>query len=131
MVLAHTTTVVAAVQQETHAIPVVFVNVSDPIGAGLVTSLARPGANLTGVLQDERGIVGKWLLMLKEIVPRLERVPLVANPKSPLTSIFWTQHGQRHPRLRSKSYPALSRTPILTSNASLTRSGVYRMVAWS
>ena len=82
VVLAHTTTVVAAVQQEIHVIPVVFVNVSDPIGAGFVTSLARPGANLTGVLQYERGIVGKWLLMLKEIVPRLERVALVANPKT-------------------------------------------------
>jgi putative ABC transport system substrate-binding protein len=86
VVLAHTTTVVAAMQRETHTVPIVFVNVSDPIGAGFVTSLARPDANLTGVLQYERGIVGKWLLMLKEIEPRLERVALVANPKtSPYT----------------------------------------------
>jgi putative tryptophan/tyrosine transport system substrate-binding protein len=82
VVLAHTTTVVAAVQRQTHLIPIVFVNVSDPIGSGFVTSLARPDANLTGVLQYERGIVGKWLSMLKEIVPRLERVAIVANPKT-------------------------------------------------
>jgi len=58
----------------------VFVNVSDPVGAGFVVSLAKPGANLTGVLQYEPGIVSKWLSMLKEIAPRMQRVALVANP---------------------------------------------------
>jgi putative tryptophan/tyrosine transport system substrate-binding protein len=82
VLLGHTTPVVAALQQETREIPVVFVNVSDPIGEGFVTSLARPGTNLTGVLHYEPGIVGKWLAMLKEIAPRLERVALVANPKT-------------------------------------------------
>jgi putative tryptophan/tyrosine transport system substrate-binding protein len=63
-------------------IPIVFVNVSDPIGSGFVASLARPGENFTGVLQYEASVVGKWLAMLKEIAPRLERVAVVANPKS-------------------------------------------------
>src|SRR5262249_54273012 len=57
VVLAHTTTVVAAVQRESQETPVVFVGVSDPIGSGFVTSLARPNANLTGVMQYEQGIV--------------------------------------------------------------------------
>ena len=53
-----------------------------PIGSGFVASLARPGGNFTGVLQYEASVVGKWLAMLKEIAPRLERVALVANPKT-------------------------------------------------
>ena len=82
VILAHTTQVAAALQRESRQIPIVFVNVSDPIGAGFVTSLARPGGNITGVLQYEAGVVGKWLGMLKEIAPRLERVALVGNPKT-------------------------------------------------
>lgn len=72
----------AALQRETHAISIVFVSVSDPVGSGLVASLARPGGNLTGVMQYEAGIAGKWLAMLKEIAPRLVRVAIIANPKT-------------------------------------------------
>ena len=82
VILAHTTQVAAALQRESRAIPIVFVNVSDPIGSGFVASLARPGGNFTGVLQYEASVVGKWLAMLKEISPRLERVAIVANPKT-------------------------------------------------
>ena len=85
VILAHATGNAAALQQETRAIPIVFVNVSDPIGAGFVTSLARPGGNLTGVLHYEASIAGKWLAMLKEITPRLARAALVGNPKVMLT----------------------------------------------
>jgi putative ABC transport system substrate-binding protein len=70
-----------ALQRETRTIPIVFVNVSDPIGMGFVASLPRPGGNLTGVLHYEATIVGKWLAMLKEIAPRLTRAALLANPK--------------------------------------------------
>ena len=59
VILAHTTQVAAALQRESHAIPIVFVNVSDPIGSGFVASLARPGGNFTGVLQYEASVVGK------------------------------------------------------------------------
>jgi ABC-type uncharacterized transport system substrate-binding protein len=82
VILAHGATIAAAVQRETQEIPVIFVNVSDPIGSGFIKSMARPGANLTGVMQYEPGIVSKWLSMLKEIAPRMERVAVVANPKS-------------------------------------------------
>ena len=82
VILAHTTPVAVALQRESRVIPIVFVNVSDPIGSGLVASLARPGGNFTGLLLYEAGVVGKWLAMLKEIAPRLERVALVANPKT-------------------------------------------------
>ncbi len=82
VILAQTTAITAALQRESRAIPIVFVNVSDPVGAGLIASLARPGGNLTGMLLYEEGIAGKWLAMLKEIAPRLARVAFLANPKS-------------------------------------------------
>jgi putative ABC transport system substrate-binding protein len=82
VIVAVTTPVVATLQRETRAIPIVFTSVSDPIGAGFVASLARPGGNLTGVLLFEAGIMGKWLEMLKEIAPRLTRAALIGNPKT-------------------------------------------------
>jgi ABC-type uncharacterized transport system substrate-binding protein len=82
VILAHTTAVTAALQRETHNIPIVFVNVSDPIGSGFIANLARPGGNITGVLHYEPGIVGKWLGLLKEIAPDLTRIELLGNPKT-------------------------------------------------
>jgi putative tryptophan/tyrosine transport system substrate-binding protein len=82
VIVAVTTPVVATLQRETRAIPIVFTSVSDPIGAGFVASLARPGGNLTCVLLFEAGIMGKWLEMLKEIAPRLTRAALIGNPKT-------------------------------------------------
>jgi putative tryptophan/tyrosine transport system substrate-binding protein len=81
VILAEGTSTVAAFRRHTRAIPVVFVAVSDPIGSGFIASLARPGGNVTGVMQYEASITGKWLAMLKEIAPRLGRAALVANPK--------------------------------------------------
>jgi putative tryptophan/tyrosine transport system substrate-binding protein len=81
VLLAYTTPVAAAFVRESRAVPIVFVNVSDPIGSGLVAGLARPGGNLTGLLLYEEGIAGKWLAMLKEIAPGLSRAALIANPK--------------------------------------------------
>jgi putative tryptophan/tyrosine transport system substrate-binding protein len=88
VIVAHAAQVAGALHKETHTIPVVFVNVSDPIGAGFIASLARPGGNLTGVLHYEVGIVGKWLAMLKEIAPRLTRAALLADPRSPIYTYF-------------------------------------------
>ena len=88
VILAHTSQVTGALQRETRVIPIVFVNVSDPIGAGFVSNLARPSGNLTGLLQYEEGIIGKWLSFLKEIAPSLIRVALVADPRSPAYDYF-------------------------------------------
>jgi putative ABC transport system substrate-binding protein len=82
VIIAHSTPVAAALKGESQIIPIVFVSVSDPIGSGFVASLARPGGNLTGMLLYEDGITGKWLAMLKEIAPWIERAALVANPKT-------------------------------------------------
>ena len=72
----------AALQKETATIPIVFTYVIDPIGAGFIASLARPGGNLTGIMAYEPSIVGKWLQMLKEIAPQTKRVALLGNPKT-------------------------------------------------
>src|SRR5215831_17149168 len=80
VILGHTPGGTVALQRETHTIPIVFVNVSDPIGLGFIATLPRPGGNLTGVLHYEATIAGKWLAMLKEIAPRLTRAALLANP---------------------------------------------------
>jgi putative tryptophan/tyrosine transport system substrate-binding protein len=81
VLLAHATPVAAAFQRESRTTPIVFVGVSDPVGSGLVESLARPGGNLTGFLLYEEGVTGKWLAMLKEIAPGLSRAALIANPR--------------------------------------------------
>jgi putative ABC transport system substrate-binding protein len=81
LILAHTTLVTAALQQQSRTIPIVFVGVSDPIGEGFVSSLARPGSNLTGFALYEASVAGKWIGMLKEIAPQLVRVGVIANPK--------------------------------------------------
>src|SRR6516225_7692994 len=81
VLFAIATPIAVAFQRETRTIPIVFISVSDPIGSGLVASLARPGGNLTGLLLYEEGITGKWLAMLKEIAPGLSRAALIANPK--------------------------------------------------
>ena len=116
-VLAHTTTVVAAVQRESQGTPVVFVGVSDPIGSGFVNSLARPNANLTGVIQYEQGIVSKWLSMLKEIAPHIERVALVANPKTSPYNYFLNAARAAAPSLSIEIVP----TPIENSAADIER----------
>jgi putative ABC transport system substrate-binding protein len=73
---------VAALQQATRTIPIVFVSVFDPVAAGFVPSLARPGGNMTGFASEEYGISGKWLELLKEIAPRVKRVGVLRDPNS-------------------------------------------------
>jgi len=73
------TQMAVALRRETDAIPIIFTGVVDPIGSGLVASLARPGGNLTGTLLNEEGIASKWLAMLKEIAPSTERVAILSN----------------------------------------------------
>jgi putative tryptophan/tyrosine transport system substrate-binding protein len=81
VIFVQTTPLAVALQRENGTIPAVFVNVSDPIGSGLVASLARPGGNFTGVMLYEEGIVGKWLALLKEIAPSVTRAAVMADPK--------------------------------------------------
>ena len=81
-ILGHSTPVVRALMQATRTIPIVFVSVSDPIGSGFVASMARPAGNMTGFTILPATITGKYLSMLKEMVPQLARVAILYNPDS-------------------------------------------------
>jgi putative tryptophan/tyrosine transport system substrate-binding protein len=72
----------AALQAETRTIPIVFAWVSDPVGSGFVSSLAHPGGNITGFLNIEASVVGKWLTLLREIAPQVSRIGFLYNPQT-------------------------------------------------
>jgi putative ABC transport system substrate-binding protein len=80
VILASASPSVAALQRVTHDLPIVFANVIDPVGAGFVASLARPGGNTTGFTSFEYSISSKWLELLKELAPGLQRVAVVRDP---------------------------------------------------
>jgi putative tryptophan/tyrosine transport system substrate-binding protein len=83
VLLASGTMSVAAVQHVTRTLPIVFAQVSDPVGAGLVETLARPGSNTTGFMNFEYSLSGKWLELLKQIAPSVTRVGVLRNPANP------------------------------------------------
>ena len=76
-------TVVAALLQASRTVPIVFAHVVDPVGAGFVASLARPGGNATGFTASEYGLSGKWLELLKEIAPRVTRAAVLRDAAIP------------------------------------------------
>ena len=81
VLLGHTVNIAAALQKETSAIPIVFVSLADPIGSGFIASMARPGGNMTGLMTFEPSIAGKWVSMLKDVVPGIRRAVFMANPE--------------------------------------------------
>jgi len=82
VIVARSTPVLRAVVAETSTIPAVFIAVSDPVGDGFAASLARPGGNITGFTNVESAMAGKWVELLKEIVPGLQRVTFMFNPQT-------------------------------------------------
>ena len=80
VILATASPTVAAMQAVTRTVPIVFAHAVDPVGAGFVDSLARPGGNATGFVLFEYGISAKWLELLKEIAPGVTRVAVLRDP---------------------------------------------------
>jgi putative ABC transport system substrate-binding protein len=80
VILAPGNTTVGPLLQATRAVPIVFTTLLDPVGAGFVESLARPGGNATGFIAFEYGLSGKWLELLKQIAPSLTRVAILRDP---------------------------------------------------
>ena len=82
VILTRSTLVTAAVLRETRTIPTVFVVVSDPVGDGFVSSMARPGGNVTGFTNVEASLCGKWVQLLREVDPRATRIGVLYGPKT-------------------------------------------------
>jgi putative ABC transport system substrate-binding protein len=93
-IFANGTPIVTALQRESSTIPIVFAGVADPIGSGFVASLPRPGGNITGVMQYEASVTGKWLAMLKEIAPSLVRAAFVADPETATFYDYYLREGK-------------------------------------
>jgi putative ABC transport system substrate-binding protein len=88
IILTNGTPATVAVQRETRTIPIVFVNVSDPVASGLVARLDRPSGNITGFATFEASLGGKWLELLSEIAPGLKRAAIMFNPDVAPVSTF-------------------------------------------
>jgi len=82
VIIGQSTPVVAALKQATSTIPIVFAVLNDPVGQGLIASLARPGGNITGFTFIDFPITGKWLELLKEVAPAVGRAALIFNPET-------------------------------------------------
>jgi putative ABC transport system substrate-binding protein len=80
LILTQNTPITAAVLQQTRTIPIIFANVSDPVGSGFVAGLPRPGGNVTGLIDIDASMAGKWLGLLKEVAPRVARIAFLFNP---------------------------------------------------
>jgi putative ABC transport system substrate-binding protein len=97
VLFASATTALVALQQATRTVPIVFAQVTDPVGAGFVQSLARPGGNITGLTQHEFSIGVKWIELLKQIAPRVARVAVLYGPDNPATAGYLHEIGAAAP----------------------------------
>jgi putative ABC transport system substrate-binding protein len=89
VLISRSTPTTAALKRESDSIPIVFVNVTEPVEQGFVQSLARPGGNITGFTNFESMIGGKWLQLLKEVDPRIARIAIIFNPQTaPFAGLF-------------------------------------------
>ena len=115
-----------ALKQATQTIPIVFVGVSDPIGDGLVTNLSKPGGNITGFSSFDAVMAGKWLQILKEIVPSLARVAVMFNPDTAPHSIFWPALETAAPSVGVKLVRAIVYDKAAIESAIAALAGPFR-----
>jgi putative tryptophan/tyrosine transport system substrate-binding protein len=108
LIVAHTTPVVAALKQQTRTIPIVFIQVSDPIGSGFIAGFAEPGGNITGFTNLESSMSSKLMELLKEIAPGITRIALMFNPETAPAggSYFLRPVEAAAPALKVKIIPA-------------------------
>jgi ABC transporter substrate binding protein len=101
VILSHSTPTTVALLQQTRTIPIIFGIVSDPVGSGFVASLARPGGNATGFTNLEASLAGKWLELLKEVAPHVNRVAFLFNPVTATYAEYYLtpfKAGRSHPQ---------------------------------
>jgi ABC-type uncharacterized transport system substrate-binding protein len=127
LIVGHTTPVVAALKQQAAAIPIVFVQVSDPVGSGFIASFAEPSGNITGFTNLESSMSSKLVELLKEVAPAITRIALLFNPQTAPTggSYFLHPVEAAAPALKVKIVPAPvhNAAEIDTAITALTREG--------
>jgi putative ABC transport system substrate-binding protein len=92
LIVTQNTPTTALMLQQTRTIPIIFANVSDPVGSGFVAGLPRPGGNVTGFIDMEGSMAGKWLELLKEVAPRVTRVAFLFNPATAPFAEYYLNH---------------------------------------
>ena len=124
VIVVETTVGVAALARESRTIPMIFVNVSDPVGSGVVANLARPGGNITGFMSNEPTLGGKWPELLKEIAPGILRVGFLFNPITAPYSEAFLRHAENTGRslgLEVTASPVSNDSDIERAIATLAR----------
>ena len=106
VIFAGPTNVVLPLQQETRSIPIVFVRVADPLGQGIVESLARPTGNVTGFSNPDFLLIGKWLQILKDVAPSTTRVGMMSSTMNAVSALYY--------RSFETLAPSLAMTPVDT-----------------
>jgi putative ABC transport system substrate-binding protein len=134
VVLVHGSPAALAATRATQTIPIVFVNVADPVGAGFVPSLARPGGNVTGFLNIEPSIGSKWLELLRGMAPGMTRTAVLNDPTNPATSPFLRAIEAAGPSFRIEIVTTDVRAPddierAIESSARTSNSGLIVLPA--
>ena len=114
VLIASATSPLSELQKATSSIPIVFAQVTDPVGAGFVKSLAQPGGNITGFTQHEFSIAIKWIELLKELAPQIEHVGLIYDPHNPATGGYRAVVKANAPpfRVQVSEYPVRNSVEI-------------------
>jgi len=130
VIVALTTPVAGEAQRATATIPIVFTYASDPVRTGLVTSLAKPGGNITGYSDITADLVQKRLALLKEVIPTVTRVGVLENPGNPGTEIAWSelQQAARQLGLELHRSDVRKADEFETAFAALTKAGVGAVI---
>jgi putative tryptophan/tyrosine transport system substrate-binding protein len=132
VLLSRSTPATMALRSETDAIPIVFVNIAEPVESGLAQTLARPGGNVTGFTNFESSIGGKWLQLLKEVDPRISRVGMIYNPQTaPFGKLFLRTVQSAAPMLslQAVDLPVQATSDIETALGTLAREKGGSLVA--
>jgi putative tryptophan/tyrosine transport system substrate-binding protein len=120
-----------AAKQATQTIPIVMTNPSNPVEAGLVASLARPGGNVTGLTAISTDLARKRLGLLKEMIPKLSRVTLLYDPRSPDGSVKESEEAARMLRVRFEVLEVRTRQELEQAFGSMARSGTQAVIQGS
>jgi putative tryptophan/tyrosine transport system substrate-binding protein len=124
ILLVRSTPPTIALQRATSTIPIVFVNVAEPVSSGIVPNLARPGGNVTGFTSFGASIGGKWVQLLKEVAPQLVRIGIIYNSQTaPFAGLFLRSIEEAAPRVGVEiiAMPVQSETDIVAALTSLAQ----------